>query len=48
MALILSSDAAKREIAQLGQLRMQDMPPENRFLVVRARQTIRTHGSPTG
>ena len=30
-------NAAKREIAQLGQLRIEDMPPEHRFLVVRAR-----------
>lgn len=30
-------NAAKREIAQLGQMRMQDVPPQKRFLVVRAR-----------
>ncbi|MET0598690.1 MAG: DUF6638 family protein [Mesorhizobium sp.] len=30
-------NSAKREIAQLGQLRIEDMPPEHRFLVVRAR-----------
>ena len=30
-------NAAKREIAQLGQLRIEEMPPEHRFLVVRAR-----------
>lgn len=30
-------NAAKREIAQLGQMRMQDVQPQKRFLVVRAR-----------
>jgi len=30
-------NAAKREIAQLGQMRMQDVAPQNRFLVVRAK-----------
>jgi len=30
-------NAAKREIAQLGQLRMADVPPKHRFLVVRAK-----------
>jgi hypothetical protein len=28
---------AKREIAQMGQLRLEDVPPRHRFLVVRAR-----------
>lgn len=30
-------NAAKREIAQLGQMRMEDVAPQNRFLVIRAR-----------
>ncbi len=30
-------NAAKREIGQLGQMRMQDVAPKNRFLVVRAK-----------
>ena len=30
-------NAAKREIAQLGQLKIEDVPPRQRFLVVRAK-----------
>lgn len=30
-------NAAKREIAQLGQMRIEDVPPKQRFLVVRAK-----------
>ena len=30
-------NAAKREIAQFGQLRLEDVDPQHRFLVVRAR-----------
>lgn len=43
-AALLTSDgnfpflnAAKREIAQVGQLKIEDVPPDRRFLVVRAR-----------
>jgi hypothetical protein len=30
-------NAAKRELSQLGQLKIEDVPPRQRFLVVRAR-----------